>query len=180
MKKIFLLSLLSVFFLSAFSQVIDGDAELITKINITRCSEELGELSPGEESLGGELGIWFFFWKNVSTIYNPDGSVTVDCSGWGFKLCTPRMRGGHSSTIRGVSVEVLDRTCEDVITESDNRISQGEYKGSFTKKIAYSDPMNGGKLSFLIYQMNWEYDPKNPRNGTAEIFVFKTNNLGIK
>ena len=175
MKKIFLLSLLSVFFLSAFSQVIGGNAEIITKINIIRSSDDdVPNIS--EETTIPETGLWIFFWKRVSTKHGPDGEVTVTCYGWGLKLCVPNMK---NSSIRGISTDAVEKTCEDIVTESDDRASQGEYKGSLTKKIAFNDP-SGGKTSYLIYQMNWDYDPQNPRNGTAEIIITKVDNLGIK
>ena len=179
MKKIFLLSLLSVFFLSAFSQVIDGNAEVITKINIIRSSEDISPIS-NDVNLKPETGIWIFFWGNVTTYHNPDGGVTVMCSGWGLKLCVPKMKGSHISSNRGISEDAVEKTCEDIVTESDDLVSHGECKGSVTKKIAFSDPQANGRTSYLIYQMNWDYDAKNPRNGTAEIIITKVNNLGIK
>ena len=178
MKKIFLLSLLSVFFLSAFSQVIDGNAEIITKINIIRSSDEVSITN--DEPSGPETGLWLFFWRTVNTTHTPDGGVTVMCSGWGLRLCVPKMKSTSlSGTIRGVSTDAVEKTCENIVTESDDRASQGEYKGSLTKKMAFNDPLNG-KTSYFIYQMNWDYDPKNPRNGTAEIIITKVDNLGIK
>ena len=178
MKKIFLLSLLSVFFLSAFSQIVSGDAEIISKINIIRSSDG-SEITSELGNQSHELGFWIFFWNSVTTIYSDDGSVTVLCSGWGMRICAPRLKG-HSSSSRGISSEAMEQTCEDIVADSDARASQGEYKGSLTRKTAFNDPLANGRIAYLIYQMNWDYDPRNPRNGKAEIIISKTYNLGIK
>ena len=177
MKKIFLLSLLSVFFLSAFSQVAIGDAEIITKININRSSPELGQ-SSYEGNLGGETGWWIFFWNTVISSSTPEGGVSLQCSGWGWKFCTPKF-DRMNCPVQGVSSEAVEKTCENIVTESDELAAHGEYKGSITKKVAYNDPQANGRVAYLIYQMNWDYDPSNPRNGKAEIIISKTKNLGI-
>jgi len=56
----------------------------------------------------------------------------------------------------------------------------GEYTGSTTKKIAFSDPEANNGVSYLLFQMNWNYCPENPYNGTAEIIISKTNKFGLR
>ena len=183
MKKIFLLSLLSVFFLSAFSQTQStiGNAEIITKINIDRNSDDIEAISSATiEEPGNINGWWIFFWRTVKQTPTESGFM-LECSGWGLKCCFPRLKAfSTGNSIRGISTEAIDQICEDLVLESNSRAVQGECKGSLTKKIAFNDPETGGRISYLIYQMDWNYDPKNPRNGKAEITIFKTKNLGIK
>ena len=177
MKKIFLFTLLSVFLLSAYSQITDGNAEIITKINITK------EIDDKEIDPDTQFGFWIFFYRTVVT-KPTEGGVTVTCSGWGWKMCIPRFKelvtSNHLFLLRGISVETVENSCENLVEECENRISRGEYQGSLTKKIALSDPLSGNKTSFLILQMNWNNDPKKPYNGTAEIIISKINDFGIK
>ncbi|MDR2972793.1 MAG: hypothetical protein LBU83_12855 [Bacteroidales bacterium] len=172
MKKILLLTLLSVFFLSAYCQNSVGSTEIITKINIIRSAEDDGDI---------ENGWWFLFWKNVATIHTPEGGVFIVCSGWGWKLCLPPIRDHfEDSYCRGISVEALEKTCETVVLESDERALDGEYRGSITKKIALEDKDTPNRVSYILFQMNWNYDPSNIRNGTAEIIISKTSDFGIR
>ena len=177
MKKIFLLTLLSVFLLSAFSQITDGNAEIITKIKITK------EIDDSEIDPGTQFGFWIFFYKNVSSKPTEDG-IIVTCTGWGFRMCLPKLKdnagGTNHSLIRGISADLVDSSCESVIEECENRIAHGEYQGTLTKKFAYSDPMANNRAAYLILQMNWANDPKKPYNGKAEITISKINDFGIK
>jgi len=176
MKKIFLLTLLSVFFLSAFSQITTGDAEILGKISITKY------INDNEIEQQPEQGWWFLFYKTVTTEITSDG-VSIYCSGWGWKICSPKLKGWFSSIIslfRGVSIDLVEQTCENIFTESENRIANGEFNGSITKKIAFSDPQSGTRESYILFQMYWNHDPNKPYNGTAEIIISKTNHFGLK
>jgi hypothetical protein len=171
MKKIFLLTLLSVFFLSAFSQY-SGETEVLSRVTITKSIDPL-------EYEGGEIqyGFWFLFYKYVYSEPCGDG-VCVYCSGWGRKCCFPKIK--IKKPVRGVDTEVMEQTCENLMEESDQQIVNGELSGALSRKIAFNDPLNNGKISYLIFQIKWEHDPKYPYNGKAEITVSKTNNLGLQ
>jgi len=176
MKKIFLLTLLSVFFLSAFSQTSTNGTEILTKIQISQFidDDEIGDplLGPG--------WWWKPFYKIVQKIPRPGGGVTVICEGRGWKLCWAR-RGvtNDMPVVRGLSSEVIEDTHEKLITEYEERFANKEHSGSITKKIAFSDPLTNGRTSYLILQIKWDNDPKKPCNGKAEITISKTNDLGI-
>ena len=179
MKKIFLLSLLSVLFLSAFCQVSVGNAEVITKITIVKHIDDAEIVADGvPHGSDIEYGWWIFFYRTVTTQKLPDGTYILTCSGIGWRICFIRLRD------RGESVdavtEVMDTTCENLITESDAQIARGVFKGSVTRKIAYRDPAAGNKESYLLFQMNWDNDPEKPYNGKAEITISKTDNFGLK
>ena len=171
MKKIFLLSLLGVFFLSAFCQLSDGTTEILTKISITKQIDD-SELPPD---------FMPYSWNLYSyVIYDPFGGG-VNCFGWGGRLCIPRFDKLYNSLYyRGMPTDAIVKTGETLVEESDALVAKGEYKGSLTKKIAYPDPQFGGKQSFILLQMNWDNDPKKPYNGKAEIIISKTDNFGLK
>jgi hypothetical protein len=174
MKKIFLLSLLSVLFLSAFSQIIETP-KILSKINITRISGD------DEEGISQNRGWWIFFYKKVTTQYNPNGSITLICTGWGWKVCIANFnvmpnlmewaqRGGFDN-------QIIENTLPSVFEESDSRAENGEYSGNISKKLALRNANN--ESVYLLFSMNWEYDRKNPRDGKAEIIISTTNHLGF-
>ena len=171
MKKIFLLSLLSVLFLSAFCQFSDGRTEIITKINITKYIDD-SEISEDSQ-------ISFMPLRYNYVIQDPIG--TILCYGRGWRLCFPRLDNICSLLeYRGISTDVIEKTCENIVEESDALVVNGEYKGSLTKKIAFSNPQFGGKQSFILLQMNWDNDAKKPYNGKAEIIISQTNDFGLR
>jgi len=175
MKKIFLLSLLSVFLLSAFSQTLQDNSEIITRISITKSADVEDE----ENFL--QRGIWIFFWKYVTTYPDPDGNgFWVHCYGWGLKICAPKPADiAPYFNLRGVAPEMITHSCESIIQESDKLISNGMYAGSLTKKIALLDFQAGDRNSYLVFRIDWNHDPVRPYNGKAEITISKINNLGF-
>ena len=181
MKKIFLLTLLSVFLLSAFSQTLPGGPEIITKINITKTAE-FDDEDDGEFRLP-DHGWWIFFWRTVITIPTPDGGYIVQCYGRGWRICIIRPERVMSlmdwCMQRGIDRELVERSYESLYDESDERIANGEYRGSISKKIAFQGDQNGARETYLLFQMNWEHNPRNPRNGKAEIIISTTNKLGF-
>jgi len=173
MKKIILLSLLSVFFLSAFCQTTHGSTEIITKINITKSAVE----DFGDSEI--DQGFWILFWRTVTSFVDDDGGVWIYCCGWGWKICQPA-KEHYSHNNRGLDAKMLETTCEDMIAESDERVINGEYNGSITKKIAYSDPSSNSRISYILFQMDWDYERGNPRNGRAEIIISRTSDFGLR
>jgi hypothetical protein len=173
MKKIFLLSLLSVLFLSAFSQK-QGKTEILAKINIT------SSMTDEEGTQGMGRGWWIFFYRFVTTTHYPDGSVIVQCSGWGRKCCIPkfeRLPNGLEGLFR--SPDAFDPIFEELVTESNEKIAAGEYSGTVSKTILIPENQMGGKDLYLFFLMKWENDPLKPYNGKAEIIISKTYNLGL-
>jgi hypothetical protein len=170
MKKIFLLSLLSVLLLPAFSQI-SGGTEILEKINIYK-SIDPSEFDGNEP----QFGFWLFFYKQVISEPRPGGGMKVYCSGCGWKMCIPKLR----MSIEGVDNEFITNTCEDITKESEERIFKGELGGSISSKIAFSDPLNNGKISYLLFQITWKHDPNHPYNGQAEIIISKTTNFGLQ
>ena len=185
MKKFFLLTLLSVFFLSAFSQIQSGP-EILYRINIDRSAnpnEPVGELEP--YIISGEdiqfFNHWIFWWwpffRTVTTEVGP-GWVTVTCEGKGWKPCWLNLKVLWSNVLRDVQTiepEVAEATYEDLIKESEELVSNGIYKGSLSKKLA----IPGDRINLVIFQMNWNYNPRNIYDGKAEIIISKTNTLGF-
>jgi hypothetical protein len=169
MKKIFLLSLLSVFFLTAFSQISGENTEILTKISINRSADA------AEIEQGGERFPWFPWWwpfyRWVRTEPYP-GGIRVTCEGIGFMWCFPQ--SGYL-VFRGISNEVVENTIEEMISDIGEQAENGESIGTITKKIATADGQ-----SFLLFLMNWENDPKNNYNGRAEIIISKTNDFGVR
>jgi len=172
MKKIFLLSLLSVFFLSVFCQNTDGSTEIINKINITKYIDD------SEIPVESMYYIWPpFYYKYIS--YDPYGGVR--CTGYGPMRCIFVLKDVLSAfNYRNLPIDAMEKTCETFVEESNELITNGEYKGSLSKKIAFPDPQLGGKLSFILLQMSWDNDPQKPYNGKAEIIISKTNDFGIR
>ena len=174
MKKLFLLTLLSVFFLSAFCQNSTNGTEILTKISVNKfiADEEMDDPQLGPS--------WWWFWKPfyqyVTTIQTPNG-VMVSCEGRGWKLC--RSNKLLNSAIRGLDSELVESTYERINEEYEDRVIAGEHRGSITKKIAFSDPLANGRTSYLLFQISWNNDPEKHYNGKAEITVSKTNDLGI-
>jgi len=171
MKKIFLLSLLSVFFLSAFCQNSNGATEVLAKINITKFiddSELPSDFKPYR---------WNFYRFIISDPMGPG----ISCTGYGRLLCLPMTDIKNSlSSHRGMPTDAIEKTCENMFEESDALVANGGYKGSLTKKIAFTDAQSISRQSYILLQMNWDNDPKKPYNGKVEIIVSKTDNLGIK
>jgi hypothetical protein len=174
MKKIFLLTLLSVFLLSAFSQVSVGYTEPIYKVSFNKSIED--------EEIQRLPYYWgflrAFLYKYVNVVFLPNGDVQVTCSGWGLKMCAPIYRG-MLPEVMGVEPQVIENTCEDMITDYDEQVVNGVPVGTTTKKIAFADPQSGGRTAYLLFQLNWNHDPQKPYNGRAEITISKTNDLGF-
>jgi hypothetical protein len=173
MKKIFLLTLLSVFLLSAFSQNIASTTEIIYQVSLKKFIED-------EEIQRLPAWNWgflrMFFYKYVYTEKLPDGAVLVYCEGDGFKWCVPHYRGMMPEVV-GVRPEVIESTCDNIVEDYDQQVVKGVPEGSISQKIAYLDPR--GNPAYLIFQVNWKHDPQKPYNGTAEITITKTNSLGL-
>jgi hypothetical protein len=169
MKKIFLLTLISVLFLSAFSQKNTITSEMIGKINITKYVDE-------DEISNAPFGWWLFFWREVRLEVNPSG-ITLYCLGRGWKMCIFTLTDWLK--IRGVESIPIDKTFEDLISTYETEIASGNYQNAISKKLAIIDPNSNGRIdSYLIFQINWRHDPEKPYNGNAEISIFKTNSLG--
>jgi len=173
MKKIFLLTLLSVFFLSAFSQNSTNGTEILTKISVNKfiADEEMEDplLAPW----------WWIFWKpfyqTVTEEYTLNG-VILTCEGRGWKLCRAKR---ILNMPRGISPELVESTYGKINEEYEDRVIAGEHRGSITKKIAFPDPLANGKTSYILFMMNWDNDPIRHYNGKAEITISKTNDLGL-
>ena len=172
MKKKILLSLLSVLLLSAFSQHSVGSTEILTKINIYKISGDDNENLVECSSI--EMFPWWPLYKYVRT--EPYGSslYNVFCEGFGFRTCSvPYI--DFLPSFRGIALEVVESTCNNLIEESNEWVANGVYQGSISKKIAVA----GSRTEYFLFQMNWNNDPKNLRNGTAEFSISKTINLGF-
>jgi hypothetical protein len=169
MKKIFLLSLLSVFLLSTFSQNYEVKPEILTQIQIVK-SADLDDDDLGQELLPGGLW-WWHLYKWVTYEIHQWGFV-VRCYGFGPLLC---MQFNLRGLINDLPEETSERTVQELISESGERALKGEYRGSSSKKIV---PMDG--KFYIFFQINWDYDPKNIRNGNAEIIISKIANFGLK
>jgi hypothetical protein len=171
MKKIFLLSLLSVLLLSAFSQISTGSTEVITQVNISTADED------GGSETNAPLGWWLFFWRNVKTTPLPGGGIMVTCTGLGWRMCIASYHElgelfNYCST-RGIDSRLVEQTYSSLYDESGERVANGEFSGSISKKIAV------GNNTLMLFQMKWIADPKNSRNCNAEIIISKTNTLGF-
>jgi len=166
MKKIFLLSLLSILLLSAFSQEKGSNTEILTKINIIKNV-------PDEEIHGmSNSPLYFlFFYNEVKTEILPDGTYAIYCIGIGKLFCFLKR---DILQVRGISSETVENTCTKLIEECDEKIANGEYRGSISKKISIS-----GFQSIFLFQMNWNHDPQKPYNGEEEIIISKTENFGL-
>jgi len=171
MKKIFLLTLLSVFILSAYSQYTSTNPEIITKINIIKSAED------DEIPASYERGWFIFFYKEVKTIPSQYGLI-VTCKGWGWKICYHRNAVAYI-LLRGIAPELVEATCEDLVSESEERIIDGAFQGSITRKIALRDDHNGGNSTYFLFKIDWDHDSENIRNGTAEITISKVTSLGF-
>jgi hypothetical protein len=174
MKKILLLSLLSVLFLSAFSQIIENPV-ILSKIDITRVSGD------DDEGISQNRGWWIFFYKKVTTQYKPNGSIILTCTGWGLKLCIPTYHVMQNlwewAQRGGIDSQLIENTLQSILEESDSRAEKGEYNGNISRKLALRNANNA--VVYLMFSMNWEYDEKSPRDGKAEIIISTTNNLGF-
>ena len=174
MKKILLLSLLSVLFLSAFSQIIETPT-ILSKINITRISGE------DDDGISQDRGWWIFFYKKVTTQYTPNGSIALICTGWGWKVCIANFNAMPNlmdwMQRGGFDYQIVENTLQSVFEESDSRAENGEYSGNISKKLALQNANN--EIVYLLFSMDWAYDRKDPRNGKAEIIISTTNHLGF-
>jgi hypothetical protein len=168
MKKIFLLTLISVFFLSAFSQSAPK-TEIIAKFDLVKFVED-------DDIPDIQNGFWIFFYKTVQIIYHPNGSFTVYCSGWGKKMCWAKI--ANYVQYRGIASETIEKTCEELKNESDEQIAKGVFSGTSTRKVAQLD-LNGRIDSYLIFKIDWDHDPRKPYNGKAEITITKTDKLAF-
>jgi hypothetical protein len=172
LKKIFLLSLLSVLLLSAFSQN-SGGTELLQKISLSKY------INPAEfkdETL--ELrGIYGFFYREVTT-QPTSGGVIVTCTGWGWKTCFPARVENFFRQVQGMDMQMVANSCEELVLTSEEQILRGEYSGVASQKIAFVDPQTGRPFYILI-QIRWNHDPLHLYNGEAEITISKSNNLGL-
>jgi len=170
MKKIFLLSLLFTFLLSAFSQNFEGKTEILYQINITKTADaDEEEFNP--ERLPGWS--WFWWWNNYRwVIWDPFpwGGENY-CIGLGPNTC---FKLKFRSEIRGISEEVTENTLQELFYESGERALNEEFKGTASRKIVSNEDK-----SLILFQIKWDYDPKNIRTGKAEITISKTTTLGI-
>jgi hypothetical protein len=170
MKKLFLITLLSVFFLSAFS-LTAPKPEVVAKITFEKFIED-------DEILDPQRGFWIFFYKYVNYYYFPDGTFHVECTGWGRHMCWGYFWQIFDLNIKGISQEMFEKACEDLREQSDEQISRGVSQGTTSNKIASVDPITNTTIYF-IFQMNWDNDPQKPYNGKAEIIVTKTDKLAF-
>jgi hypothetical protein len=168
-KKIFLLSLLSVFLLPAFSQNSGDNIEILAQITINR-SADADEIGWELEQIN-RFPMWIPLYRWVTTDPFPNG-YAVDCSGMGLNFCMPKL---PPVFYRGVPNETVENAIEEMITDSGEQIKNGEYRGTISRKIVAADGQ-----SFLLFQMNWESDPKNIRNGRTEIIISKINDFGVR
>jgi len=177
LKKIFLLTLLSVFFLSAFSQTF-GSAEVLATININKSADPGAGFEINTPDEGIQMWpYWWFLYRVVQTEVGP-GYATVTCIGGGFKLCMARLSDLWNKLRYNdiqIQEEVLEATCEDLTTNSEELIANGVYNGSLSKKIAIPND----RTNYILFKMNWRNDPNNPYNGQAEIIISKTDRLGF-
>jgi len=175
MKKFFLLSLLSVFLLSAFSQSAGVHTEILTQFTIIRSADADAD---ADDDMDIERypylpNNWLFFYRWVLTEPLPFGGFVVKCTGWGPFMCLAVPY--NFIIIRGISNETVEKTIEEIIFESGKRAENEEYTGTISKKIATADGQ-----SFLLFQMNWDYDPNNIRNGKAEVIISQTKDFGLR
>jgi len=171
MKKIILLSLFSVFCLSAFCQLSYGGTEILAKFNITKYIDEK-EIPDDPYFLP-----WLFHYDRIST----DFSGNLICIGIGRMPCLVNIHTLlHSNHFRDLPTDLIEASYENITEESDALVAQGLFKGSLTKKIAIPETQSGGKQSFILLQMNWDYDPQKPYNGKAEIIISKTNDFELR
>jgi hypothetical protein len=181
MKKIFLLSLLSVLFLSAFSQtIISNSSEVLATISIHRSAAD-----DDNGDVGGDVVLvpwwpkWWFLYREVTTNVYP-GGMSINCIGMGWKLCIPKLSDLFQHILIGVDPESMDAICQEMIETSNEQVENRGYQGSISRKLAFSDQArSNNQFSYLLFQMNWNYDLENPRNGKAEITISKTDNLGF-
>ena len=173
MKKIFLLSLLSVLLLSAFSQKPGGSPEILAKINITAYMDD----DEGYQAMG--RGIWLFFYKKVTTTRLPNWGFMIECTGWGLKMCVPRFTDVIFLEELENYSETIDKIFEELIIESSQQSSRGVNQGSISKKISLLGDRTSEKELYLFFQMNWSNELEKPYNSQAEIIISKTNNLGF-
>jgi hypothetical protein len=162
MKKIFLLSLLSVLFLSAFSQLLPGTPEIITTISITKSipDDEIDHLQCFSWNI-----LRMFFYRDVKLEPTGNGGYNVYCSGFGTRMCSSIF---YEFLIRGVAPEIVGNICDRIIGESEECIANGEYKGTISRKIASQD-----NQSIFVFTIHWDNDPTKPYNGKAEIIISK-------
>jgi len=174
MKKIFLLSLLSVLLLSAFSQSHGSNSEILSKIYFSASMDD------DEATQAFERGIWILFYRTVITEVLPDGGIRVTCNGWGLRTCLPHKKNLQRAFSQlSIGVDQIEQILEELIKESNDLVNRGEYRGSISKKIAVSNSQVGGRDYYLLFLMNWNNDPKKPYNGEAEIIISKTTNFGL-
>jgi len=180
MKKLFLLSLLSVLFLSAFSQITPSKPEILERIEIFGSADD----DSGDAEVGiDQRGFWILFYKNVKTIYLPGWGVSVTCTGWGWKACIaafPNLWGlWHYIQQTGLDAGIVENMYNSLYEECASRAGEGDYQGSVTKKLAFLDARQGYKESYLLFTMNWDIEQNNPQNCKAEIIISTTNSLGF-
>jgi len=166
MKKIFLFTLLSVLFSTTFCQTSTSGTEIITRITINKNIDE--KEFQDIERLSG------FYWNLYKWVISDvlPGGQSVKCYGLGIASCFVFFE--VPINFRGISPEAAQSTCNNLIQESDERVLNGEYRGSLTRKVEISETQ-----SFILYQINWNYDPEKPYNGNAEIIISKTDNFGF-
>jgi hypothetical protein len=182
MKKIFLLSLLSVLLLSAFPQSLTNGTEVLAKISVVTNDDDPSDPSDLSTPSRAPHGWWIFFWKYVTTSPTPDGGIMLTCSGRGWKICILPFRDVAPLEAwcvkNGIEIESVEKAYESLFEEASDRAGDGEYRGSVTKKIAFQNRLDG-RETYLLFLMNWECDPKNPRNSKAEITISTTDRFGF-
>ena len=172
MKKIFLLSLLSILLLSTFSQISGNSPEILANINITM----IDDVNDNADERGPFFPWEMFLYRYILTEYYAGGWYIV-CSGFGPYVCFSLPLESLNFNIRGVAMETIENTYQEMIETIKQQVANREYQGSITRKCAYPDPERGHLTSYILFQMHWDNDPKNPRNGKAKITISKTNDL---
>jgi hypothetical protein len=166
MKKLFLLSILCVLFSTSFSQI-NGNYEILTKISITKNADAY------DEDEGGERLPYYpyFGYRQVMFVTYPSGYIAIECLGQGFLWCFGSLK---TLSVRGLATEIIETTCSSLIEDSERVSLGGEFRGSLSRKIVIE-----GTPFYFLFQINWDYNPDNPRNGQAEITIYKIENLGM-
>ena len=174
MKKIYLLSLISILLTPAFSQISIEKPEILATVDITMNDDIVDD--PIERL--PHKPWWLFLYRNVVTEWYPEGT-SVTCGGFGIYICFPTFSEFMKINIRGIASETLETTYKEMIEASKEQAANGEFQGSITRKLAYPDPERAHSTSYILFQMYWNNEPDNPRNGKAKIIISKKNDFTI-
>jgi hypothetical protein len=165
MKKILLLAIVCALFSKSFSQNPAGNFEILTKISITKNADAFGE-----DPIGEKAPYLPPHYKEVKFIHDPTGLYRFVCLGYGYQWC---FFNKSLASIRGISQEIMETTCNSLIEDSNQFVLGGEFRGSLSKKIIIE-----GTPAYYLFQINWDYDPENHRNGQADITIYKVDSFG--